>query len=111
MEWYNRNPGQKVPPWPWGTWPPSEIMWSSCDDHTTTHHLIRRLLSWWTWDLRVPTLFSFNLFLSYSMLMLLNFSTVSACIPGLDSNLEANCMHPCTLFTSPSPSPPCGQPP
>src|SRR5882724_2676753 len=99
MEWYNWNPGQKVPPWPWGTWLPSEITWSSCDDHATTCHLIGRLLSWKTWDLRVPTLFSFNLFLSYSMLMLLNCSAVSTCIPGLDPDSEADWMHPCTLFT------------
>src|SRR5882724_1073393 len=51
-----------------------QITWSSCDDHTTTchlHPLVGRSLSWWTWDLKVPTLFLFNLFLSYCMLMLL----------------------------------------
>src|SRR5882724_6342712 len=50
---------------------PSRIMWSSRDDHTTTHHpchLISRPSSWRTWDLRAPTLFSFNLFLSDCML-------------------------------------------
>jgi len=31
------------------TWLPSEITWSSCDDHTTTHHLVGRPLSQWTW--------------------------------------------------------------
>src|SRR5882724_12219119 len=55
------KPSRNTPPWPWGTWLPSEVMWSSCDDCTTTCHLISRLLSQQTWDLRVPTLFSFNL--------------------------------------------------
>ena len=32
--------------------------------------------------------------------MLLNCSAVSAHVPGLDPNLEADCMHPCTLFAS-----------
>jgi len=53
---------------------PSEIMWPSCDNHATMHHLghlIGRPPSWWTWDLRVPTLFIFNLFPSYCMLILL----------------------------------------
>src|SRR5882724_1593191 len=71
------------------------------------HHLIGRPSVQRTWVLRVPTLFSSNLFLSYCMLMLLNCSTVSAHIPGLDPNLEADCMHPCAFFASPSPSPPC----
>src|SRR5882724_8978832 len=53
---------------------PSEIMWTSHDNHATTHHphhLISRSLSQWTWDLSVPTLFIFNLFLSHCMLILL----------------------------------------
>ena len=107
---YSESPSHNAPPQPWGTWSPSEITWSSCDDHTTMCHLIGRPSSQQTWDLRVPTLFSSNLFLSYCVLMLLICSTVSAGIPGLDPNLEANCMHPCILFTSLSP-PPCGQPP
>src|SRR5882724_9909328 len=52
---------------------PSKITWSSHDDHATTHHpchLIGRPSSQWTWDLRAPALFSFHLFLSYSVLML-----------------------------------------
>src|SRR5882724_12042877 len=88
---------------------PDHTPWSSCDDHTTMCHLIGRPSSQQTWDLRVPTLFSSNLFLSYCVLMLLICSTVSAGIPGLDPNLEANCFHPCTLFTSLSPPPPCRQ--
>src|SRR5882724_6982008 len=49
-------------------------MWSSHDNHATTHHpchLIGWPPSWQPWDLRVPTLFSCDLFLSYCMLMLL----------------------------------------
>src|SRR5882724_9318651 len=41
-------------------------MWSLCDNHATTchsHHLVSRPPSWQTWDLRVPTLFSPNLFI------------------------------------------------
>src|SRR5882724_11512563 len=37
-------------------------MWTACDDRTSTCHwchLIGRSPSWWTWDLRVPTLFLF----------------------------------------------------
>src|SRR5882724_7152730 len=33
-------------------------MWPACDDCATTHHLLHLVgqpLSWWTWDLRVPT--------------------------------------------------------
>jgi len=49
-------------------WRPSEVMWPSHDDHTTMHHpchLISRPISWWTWGLRVPTLFIFTLFLCH----------------------------------------------
>src|SRR5882724_8736632 len=49
-------------------------MWSSCDNHTTMHHpchLVSQPSSWRPWDLRVPTLFSCDLFLSYCVLMLL----------------------------------------
>src|SRR5882724_6727110 len=48
-----------------GMWSPSKVMWPSHDNHATMchpHHFIGRPLSWWTWDLRVPTLFLFNLF-------------------------------------------------
>src|SRR5882724_1084678 len=51
----------------------STITWSSCDDHATTchpHHLVGRPPSQQFWDLGVPTLFLFNLFLSYCMLIL-----------------------------------------
>src|SRR5882724_7185235 len=109
--YYSQIPSRNAPPQPWGTWLPSEIMWSSHDNHTTMCHLVGMPYSWWTWDLRVPTLFLSNLFLSYGMLMLLNRSTVPACVPVLDPDLEADCMCPCSLFASPSPSPPCGQPP
>src|SRR5882724_5011821 len=110
IQWYSQIPSQNAPPWPWMTWLPSEIMWSTCDNHATMHHLISRPSSQWTWDLRVPTLFLSNLFSSYGMLMLLNYSTVPVCIPILDPDLEADCMCPCALFVSPSPSPPCRQP-
>ena len=53
---------------------PSKIMWSSCDDHATMCHLchlVCQSLSWWTWDLRVPTLLIFNLFSSHCRLILL----------------------------------------
>src|SRR5882724_11292049 len=53
---------------------PSKIMWPSPDDHTTMCHpchLIGRPPSQCTWDLRVPTLFLFNLFSSYCVLILL----------------------------------------
>src|SRR5882724_2608005 len=91
---------------------PSGIMWMARDNHTTMHHLYHLVgwtLSQWTWDLRVPTLFSFNL--SYCMLTLFNCSAVPACVPVLNPDSEADCMHPCALFTSPSPSPPCRLPP
>src|SRR5882724_2814362 len=109
IQGYSQIPSQNAPPQLWGTWPPSEIMWSSCDNHTTMCHLISSPTSWQTWDLRVPTLFLSNLFSSYGMLMLLNCSAVPTCIPVLNLNSEADCMCPCALFASLSPSPPCGQ--
>src|SRR5882724_5288542 len=109
IRYYSQIPSQNAPPWPCGIWPPSKIMWSSCDNHATTCHLISRPSSWKTWDLRVPTLFLSNLFSSYGMLMLLNCSAVPAHVLVLDPNLEADCMHPYALFVSPSPSPPCRQ--
>src|SRR5882724_6628434 len=87
-------------------------MWPSCDDHATMchpHHLISRPPTWCTWVLRFPTLFIFNLFLSYCVLILLclfHSGPMHAC---LIPDSEADCMHPCTLFASLSPSPPCGQ--
>src|SRR5882724_4176534 len=51
-------PSQNTPQRPWVAWPPPEITWASCDDCIITHHLVSKPLSWWTWDLRVPTLFS-----------------------------------------------------
>src|SRR5882724_4224874 len=109
IQCYSQIPSQNAPPRPWGTWPPSKITWSSCDDCATMRHLIGRPSSQQTWDLRVPTLFLSNLFLSNGILMLLNCSTVSTLIPGLDPDLEANCMCPCALFAFPSPPLPCGQ--
>src|SRR5882724_5613401 len=72
IEHHCKSPSWNAPPWPWGTWPPSEITWASCDDCATMHHLVGRLLSWQTWDLRAPTLIPFILFLSYCVLMLLS---------------------------------------
>src|SRR5882724_9273391 len=111
IQCYSQIPSQNSPPWPWVTWLPSKITWSSHDDCATMHHLISRPSGQQTWDLRVPTLFLSNLFSSYGMLMLLNYSAVPVCITVLNPNLEANCMHPCALFESLSPSPPCGQAP
>src|SRR5882724_11914190 len=57
-----------------GMWKLSEVTWASCDNHATTCHpchLVGRPISQWTWDLRVPTLFIFNLFQSHCMLILL----------------------------------------
>src|SRR5882724_682217 len=76
------QPHLKSQPKPWsertptalGTWIPPEIMWPAHDNHTTmchSCHLVSRPPSQRTWDLRVPTLFPFNLFLSYCVLMLL----------------------------------------
>src|SRR5882724_12998696 len=51
----------------------STITWSSHDDRATTHHprcLVGKPTSQQSWDLGVPTLFLFNLFPSYCMLML-----------------------------------------
>src|SRR5882724_5445039 len=72
----------------------SKITWSSHDDHATTCHLchlVRRPSCWQTWDLRVPTLFSFNLFLSYDM-YLFSIPTwrLIVCAP-------VPCSHPCLL--------------
>src|SRR5882724_7617292 len=53
---------------------PSKIMWASHDEHATTCHpchLVGRPPSWRPWDLRVPTLFSCDLFLYHCTLMLL----------------------------------------
>src|SRR5882724_10376080 len=72
----------------------SEIMWSSHDNCATMCHLIGRPSSWQTWDPRVPTLFLSNLFSSNGILMLLNCSAVSACVPVLNPNSEADCMCP-----------------
>jgi len=68
---YSQIPRQNAPPWPWVTWPPPEITWSSCDDHATMSHLISRPSSQWTWDLKVPTLFLSNIFSFYGMLFFL----------------------------------------
>ena len=68
------EPWSECTPTALGTWIPPEITWPACDNHTTMRHschLISRPPSRRTWDLRVPTLFPFNLFLSYCMLMLL----------------------------------------
>src|SRR5882724_2042972 len=49
-------------------------MWTAHEDCASTrhwHHLVSWSLSWWSWDLRVPTLFFSHLFLSYCMLILL----------------------------------------
>src|SRR5882724_3827007 len=111
IEYPHETPSQNTPQRPQATWPLLKITWASCDDCVTMCHHISRPLSQQPWDLRVPTLFPLNLFLSYRMLMLLNCSAVPTRVPGLDPDLEAHCMHPCTLFTSLSPSPPCRQPP
>jgi len=106
---YSQIPSWNAPPWPWGTWPSSKIMWSSCYNHATTCHPVSRPSSWQTWDLRVTTLFLFNLFLSYCMLILSDCSAVPTHIPVLNPDLEANCMCPCVWFASLSPLPPCRQ--
>src|SRR5882724_8184125 len=52
-----------------------KITWASRDNHATTCQpcrLVGRPPSRPPWDLRVPTLFLFNLFLYYYMLMLLS---------------------------------------
>src|SRR5882724_3803523 len=54
-----KTSGWNAPPWPGVTWLLPEITWSSHDNHATTCHLVSRLLSQWTRDLRVPTLFIF----------------------------------------------------
>jgi len=68
------EPWSECNPTALGMWTPSEVMCPSHDDCATMHHpghLISRPPSWWTWDLRVPTLFLSNLFSSYCVLMLL----------------------------------------
>src|SRR5882724_11685641 len=70
IEYPHENPSQNAPQWPWATWLLLKITWASHDDHVTMHHHIGRSLSQQPWDLRVPTLFFFNLFLSYGVLML-----------------------------------------
>src|SRR5882724_11388023 len=65
--WSDSNPSAS------GMETPAGITWMGRDDCATMRHLrhlVSRPLSQWTWDLRVPTLFSFNLFLSYYMLIL-----------------------------------------
>jgi len=84
----------------------SKITWSSRDNHATTRHprcssagqLAGSLGTWGSNPL------SFNLFLSYCMLILHNCSAVLICIPVLIPDSETNCMHPCTQFASPVPS-------
>src|SRR5882724_11193818 len=77
---YQSHPKSQPKPWSectptaLGMWIPPEIMWLARDDRATmchSCHLVSRPPSQQTWDLRVPTLFPFNLFLSYCMLMLL----------------------------------------
>src|SRR5882724_5384436 len=70
IEYPQETPSHNAPQQPWATWPLLKTTWASRDDHITRCHRISRLLSQWPWDLRVPTLFSFNLFLSYGVLML-----------------------------------------
>src|SRR5882724_7628005 len=56
---------------------PSGITWPSHDNHATTCHpchLIGRPLSWWPWDLGVPTLFSLK---SISILLHANTSLIA----------------------------------
>src|SRR5882724_11700820 len=62
----SRNSSQQS----WATWPLPGITWASRDKCITTCHLVSRLLNQWPWDLRVPNLFSFDLFLSSGVLML-----------------------------------------
>src|SRR5882724_9955313 len=82
-------------------------MWTSHDDHTTSHHLhhlISRPLSQWTWDLRVPTLFIFQ---SISILLHANTSLIApqCSYVYLFSTLPRSpivcapvpCSHPCLL--------------
>src|SRR5882724_7184991 len=64
------------------------VTWPSHDNHATMYHpchLFGRPPSLWTWDLRVPTLFLSNLFLSHCMLILL-------CL--LHSGPTPACSHP-----------------
>ena len=70
IEYPHETPSWNAPQWPQATWPLLKIMWASRDDHVTTCHCIGRSLIQRPWDLRVPTLFFFDLFLSYGVLML-----------------------------------------
>jgi len=68
------EPWSECTPMAQGIWAPSKVTWPSHDDYTTMchpGHLISRPPSQQSWDLRVPTLIPFDLFLSYYMLMLL----------------------------------------
>src|SRR5882724_6902397 len=67
IEYSHENPSRNTPQWPRATWPLLKITWASRDDHITMCHLTSRSLSRWPWDLRVPTLFFFDLFLSYGV--------------------------------------------
>jgi len=75
------KPQSEPPPWPWMTWLPPEITWASHDDHC--HHAPPhwQAPSQWTWDWGFQPS-AVNLFLSYSILMLLKLLAVSACIPA-----------------------------
>jgi len=91
---------------------PSKIMWSSHDNHAIMHNPCTSSVGHLA-DLgpegHNPLYFqSISILL---MLILLWCSTVLICIHVLDPDSEADCMCPHALFTSPSPSPPCGQPP
>src|SRR5882724_4060735 len=52
IEHTHKSPSWNAPPQPWVTWLPSDITKASCDNFTTTRHLVGRLLSQRTWDLR-----------------------------------------------------------
>jgi len=86
---------------------PSEITWTSYDNHATTCHLCHLIGRPGT---EGPNpLFLPNLFLSYCVLMLSEFSAVVLHVPILIPNSEANCMHPLCPVHIPSLSPPCRQ--
>src|SRR5882724_9632130 len=55
-------------------------MWTACDNCTSMHHwchLVGWSLSWWTWDLRVPTLSIFP-----SIFIILHANTSLAALQG-----------------------------
>ena len=86
---------------------PSEITWTSHDNHATTchpGHLVGRPPSQWMWDLRVPTLFLSNL--SYCMLILHWLLYSGYTCTCSHSPLTGQLYAPCALFASLSPSPP-----